>query len=398
MTLDSSARARDAVSDEPFSQVKGKKRIAIIAIVSLIAVVLALVGIKAAQIFLLVKTGKSFVPPPESVTTAKAEPTEWQAVRPAIGSLVAVRGVTLGAEITGTVREILFDNGSFVKKGAVLVRLDTSTEQAQLESARADAELAAVTLKRQRGLQPQGVSSQADVDTADAHAKQADAAVAALQATIAKKTIRAPFDGRIAIRQVELGQIVSPGTPIASLQSVSPIYADFWLPQQVIADVKVGQKVRMQTDIFHGASWNGQIAVINPEVDVATRNVRVRATFENADGRLTPGMFVNIDVLSNEKRKVIIIPATGVIFAPYGDSVYVVEEKKDQAGKTTTIAEQRFVRLGERPGDFVAIESGISAGETVVSSGAFKLRNGMAVAVNNAMAPSPEIAPKPTDN
>ena len=398
MTLDSSARARDAVSDEPFAKVKGKRRITIIAIVSLIAVVLALVGIKAAQIFLLVKTGKSFVPPPESVTTAKAEATEWQAVRPAIGSLVAVRGVTLGAEITGTVREILFDNGSFVKKGAVLVRLDTSTEQAQLESARADAELAAVTLKRQRGLQPQGVSSQADVDTADAHAKQADAAVAALQATIAKKTIRAPFDGRIAIRQVELGQIVSPGTPIASLQSVSPIYADFWLPQQVIADVKVGQKVRMQTDIFHGASWNGQIAVINPEVDVATRNVRVRATFENADGRLTPGMFVNIDVLSNEKRKVIIIPATGVIFAPYGDSVYVVEEKKDEAGKTTTVAQQRFVRLGERRGDFVAIESGISAGETVVSSGAFKLRNGMAVAVNNAMAPSPEIAPKPTDN
>jgi membrane fusion protein (multidrug efflux system) len=398
MTLDSSARARGAIAEEPSAQAKGKKRITIIAIASLIAVVLALVGIKAAQIFLLVKAGKSFVPPPESVTTAKAEATEWQAVRPAIGTLVAVRGVTLGAEITGTVREILFDNGTFVKKGAVLVRLDTSTEQAQLESARADAELAAVTLKRHRELQPGGVSSQAELDTAEAHAKQADAAVATLQATIAKKTIRAPFDGRIAIRQVELGQIVSPGTPIASLQSVSPIYADFWLPQQVIADVKVGQKVRMQTDIFHGSSWNGAIAVINPEVDVATRNVRVRATFENPDGRLTPGMFVNIDVLSNEKRKVIMIPATGVIFAPYGDSVYVVEEKKDEAGKTTTIAQQRFVRLGERRGDFVAIESGISAGETVVSSGAFKLRNGMAVAVNNAMAPSPEIAPKPTDN
>ena len=398
MTLDSSARARGAIAEEPSAQAKGKKRITIIAIASLIAVVLALVGIKAAQIFLLVKAGKSFVPPPESVTTAKAEATEWQAVRPAIGTLVAVRGVTLGAEITGTVREILFDNGTFVKKGAVLVRLDTSTEQAQLESARADAELAAVTLKRHRELQPGGVSSQAELDTAEAHAKQADAAVATLQATIAKKTIRAPFDGRIAIRQVELGQIVSPGTPIASLQSVSPIYADFWLPQQVIADVKVGQKVRMQTDIFHGSSWNGAIAVINPEVDVATRNVRVRATFENPDGRLTPGMFVNIDVLSNEKRKVIIIPATGVIFAPYGDSVYVVEDKKDEAGKTTTIAQQRFVRLGERRGDFVAIESGISAGETVVSSGAFKLRNGMAVAVNNAVAPSPEIAPKPTDN
>ena len=398
MTLDSSARARGAIAEEPSAQAKGKKRITIIAIASLIAVVLALVGIKAAQIFLLVKAGKSFVPPPESVTTAKSEATEWQAVRSAIGTLVAVRGVTLGAEITGTVREILFDNGTFVKKGAVLVRLDTSTEQAQLESARADAELAAVTLKRHRELQPGGVSSQAELDTAEAHAKQADAAVATLQATIAKKTIRAPFDGRIAIRQVELGQIVSPGTPIASLQSVSPIYADFWLPQQVIADVKVGQKVRMQTDIFHGSSWNGQIAVINPEVDVATRNVRVRATFENSDGRLTPGMFVNIDVLSNEKRKVIIIPATGVIFAPYGDSVYVVEEKKDEAGKTTTIAQQRFVRLGERRGDFVAIESGISAGETVVSSGAFKLRNGMAVAVNNAVAPSPEIAPKPTDN
>jgi membrane fusion protein, multidrug efflux system len=398
MTLDSSAQARDAVSDGPFAKVKGKKRITRIAIIGLIAVVVALAGIKITQIFFLVKAGQSFVPPPESVTTAKAEATQWQPVRSAIGSVVAVRGVTLGAEITGTVREISFDSGTFVKKGAVLVRLDTSTEQAQLESARADADLAEVTVKRYRQLQPGGISSQAELDLAEARVKQANAAVAALQATIAKKTIRAPFDGRIAIRQVELGQIVSPGTPIASLQSVSPIYADFWLPQQVLAEVKVGQKVRMQTDIFPGSSWNGEISVINPEVDVATRNVRVRATFENPNGRLTPGMFANVEVLSSEKHAVIVIPATGVIFAPYGDSVYVVEEKKDAAGKTTTVAQQRFVRLGERRGDFIAIESGISAGETVVSSGAFKLRNGMAVAVNNAVAPSAEIAPKPTDN
>jgi membrane fusion protein (multidrug efflux system) len=398
MSFDSSAQAREALPRRSFVQASPKKRITLIAIGSLVLVLVVLAGIKFAQIGTMIKAGKSMAPPPESVTSAKVQAGDWPTVRAAIGTLVAIRGVTLGAEITGAVREISFDSGTFVKKGAILVRLDTSTEQAQLESARADAALAALSLKRHRELRPGGVSSQADLDNAEAKAKQANAMAASLEATIAKKTVRAPFDGRIAIRQVELGQILSPGTPIASLQSVSPIYAEFSLPQQALADLKVGQKVQMRTDTFPGSTWEGQIAIINPEVDVLTRNVRIRATFDNPEGKLSPGMFVNVEVLSGDQHKVTLIPATSVIYAPFGDSVYVLEETKDPAGKTATLARQRFVRLGERRGDYIAVTSGLKPDETVVSSGAFKLRNGMAVAVNNSGAQAAEIAPKPADN
>ena len=199
--------------------------------------------------------------------------------------------------------------------------------------------------------------------------------MANLEATIAKKTIRAPFDGRISIRQVELGQMVAPGTPVASLQSVSPIHADFWSRSGRSRSVKPASRC-MRTDAFPDAHWDGRITIVNPEVDVATRNVRVRATFANPDGRLRPGMFVNVEVVSPEKQPVLVIPETAVIFAPYGDSVFVIEEKKDEAGKAPMVARQKFVRLGERRGDFVAVVSGLAAGETVVSTGAFKLRNG----------------------
>lgn len=376
---------------------KTKRRIWVIAGLSLFAIVALLVGIKVAQIATMIKAGKTFVPPPEAVTTAKAEQTNWPAIRPAIGSLVAIRGVTLSAELTGTVREILFENGASVAKGAVLVRLDTSTEQAQLQSARADAALAKINFERARKLRQTGANTQSEYDTAAARATQADAAVASLEATIAKKTIRAPFDGRTAIRQVELGQVLSPGNPIVSLQTVTPMYAEFSLPQQSIAFLKVDQKVRVRNDIFPDATWEGKVSVINPEVDTVTRNVRVRATLDNRDGRLTPGAYVNVEVLSDESRPVIIIPATSMLYAPYGDSVYTVEESKGHDGKTTLIARQKFIRLGERRGDYVAVVSGLSPGETVVSSGAFKVRNGMPVAVNNALAPPASLDPKPSE-
>jgi membrane fusion protein (multidrug efflux system) len=223
--------------------------------------------------------------------------------------------------------------------------------------------------------------------------------VAALEATIAKKTLRAPFDGRISIRQVELGQVVAPGTPIASLQSVSPIHAEFCVPQQALAEVRPGQDARLRTDAFPDAEWVGVVTTVNPEVDVATRNVRVRATVRNDDGRLRPGMFANVEVSSGEKRSVLIIPATAVIFAPYGDSVFAIEQQKDEkTGATSLVARQKFVRLGDRRGDFVAVVSGLSPDETVVSSGAFKLRNGALVAVNDSRAPGAELAPRPTDD
>jgi membrane fusion protein (multidrug efflux system) len=376
---------------------KTKTKLWIAIPVGLVLLVGALGGVKAAQIGAMIKAGASFAPPPESVTSAPVQGTEWVATRSAIGSLVAARGVTLAAEVPGLVREIAFDSGAAVREGAVLVRLDTSAERAQLEAAEADAALAQVNLDRARSLRQAESNAPADLDAAEARAKQAAAAVANLRAIIAKKTIRAPFAGRMSIRQVEIGQVLSAGTPIATLQSVTPIHADFWLPQQALADLQPGQAVALRTDTFPDASWKGAITAINPGVDEATRNVKVRATFQNADGRLRAGMFANVEVLSSEKRPVVLIPVTSVLFAPYGDTVFLLEKKKDEAGKDQLTVKQQFVRLGERRGDFVAVTSGVEPGQQVVSSGAFKLRNGMAVAVNNALAPKAQLEPTPSE-
>jgi len=363
-----------------------------------VVLVLLLVGVKAGQIVTMVRAGESFAPPPEAVAAAKVEQVEWQGTRGAVGSLVAARGVTLSAELPGAVREIAFESGASVRKGQLLLRLDTSTEVAQLASAQADAALAQLNLERARTLRASESTSQADLDAAEARAKSAAAAVASLEATIAKKTTRAPFDGRISIRQVELGQVVAPGTPIASLQSVSPIHADFWVPQQALSELRPGLEARIRTDAYPDAEWKGEITTVNPEVDVATRNVRVRATFANVDGRLRPGMFANVEVLSSGSAPVLIIPATAVIFAPYGDSVFAIEQQKDEkTGQTAAVARQKFVRLGDRRGDFVAVASGLAAGETIVSSGAFKLRNGATVAVQEGLGPGAELAPSPKD-
>jgi membrane fusion protein (multidrug efflux system) len=373
------------------------RRVWIVAILGLLAVVLILAGIKGGQIGAMVQANKTFAPPPESVTSAKVETLEWQSGRSAIGTLVAVRGVTLASEVPGTVRDIRFESGAFVRRGEVLVKLDTSTEEAQLAAARADAELARANLERQRALRQSRTNTPADLDAAEARAKQTTANVATLEATIAKKTIRAPFDGRISIRQVELGQVLASGTAIATLVSVHPIYADFWLPQQALADLRPGMQARLRTDVFPNRTWDGEVSTVNPEVDVSTRNVRVRATFPNTDGTLRPGMFANVEVLSPDKRRVLVIPATAVIYAPYGDSVFAIDEKKDPSGNASLVAQQKFVRLGERRGDLVEVVSGVNAGETVVSSGAFKLRNGMTLVVRNDLAPQAEAAPKPTD-
>jgi membrane fusion protein (multidrug efflux system) len=288
------------------------------------------------------------------------------------------------------VREIGFDSGAFVHRGDLLVKLDTSTEEAQLAAAQADAALGKSSAHRARALREANSNTPADLDTAEARAKGSAASVASLQAIINKKTIRAPFDGRVGIRAVELGQVLASGTAIASLQSIHPIHAEFWLPQQALAELKTGMRARLRTDVFPQQNWDGYLTTVNPEVDVATRNVRVRATFPNQDGRLRPGMFGNVEVLSPDKRPVLIIPATSVIYAPYGDSIFAIEEKDKNL-----VARQKFVRLGERRGDLVAVVSGLKAGETIVSTGAFKLRNGSAVVVRNDLAPSGETPPRP---
>jgi membrane fusion protein (multidrug efflux system) len=408
-------KAFDTGGVEVTTQRRGKRWL--IAVLVLLGIVVVLAGTKFFQIYTMIQAGKKMVPPPVAVTTAKVQAVEWQPLRPAVGTLIAIRGTTLSAELTGTVREIGFQNGSLVKKGQVIVRLDTSAEQAQLQSALADLGLAKQTLERNENLRKQEVNTQAELESAQARDKQARAAVVNLQAIINKKIIRAPFDGRAGIRAVELGQVVSPGTPIVSLQTVTPIYAEFQLPQQALADVKLGQKVTLKVDVFPGKSWEGTVTTINPEVDPATRNVRMRATVENADGSLNPGMFASVEVEAGNARPALIVPATSIIFAPFGDSVYLVEEQKEDPnakdadgkptkpapppksadGKPTLIARQQFVRLGERRGDFVAVLNGLKGDETVVSNGAFKLRNNQTIMINNALAPPAEIVPAPVD-
>jgi membrane fusion protein (multidrug efflux system) len=377
---------------------KSKTRQRIVVIVGLVAVVAILVGVKADQIVTMVKAGESFVPPAQAVTSASAQSVTWDVTRAAVGTLVAVQAVTIAAEVTGRVREIAYESGATVERGDVLVRLDASAEEAQLAAAVADAQLARTTLERARKLRRGGANSEAELDAAEARARQADATVANLRAIIAKKTIRAPFAGRASIRQVNLGQILSPGTPIGSLQAVTPIHADFWLPQHALRDLQRGERVQLRTDTYPDAAWSGEVTTINPEVDPATRNVRVRATLPNGDGRLRPGMFANVEVISSEKRRVLTLPATAVVYAPYGDSVFAIEGQKDGAGAARTVVRQKFVRLGERRGDLVEVVSGLQPGETVVSSGAFRLRNGVAVAVNDTLAPKAQLAPKPTEN
>ncbi|WP_375742065.1 efflux RND transporter periplasmic adaptor subunit [Corallococcus interemptor] len=369
----------------------------ILGVLLLLGVFAGLAAVKAGQIMSMISAGETFVPPPESVTSAQAQSLGWQGTRSAVGTVMALRGVTLSAELPGVVTDIRFENGASVKKGQVLVQLDTSSEQAQLAGAEADAELARLTRERAEKLHAQGANTQSDLDAVRARALQSAAAVAHLKSLIAKKTIRAPFDGRIGIRQVELGQLVSPGNPIASLQSSTPAIVEFQLPQQALAQVKQGQKVRLRVDVFPGESWEGDLTTINPEVELSSRNVRMRATVPNADGRLLPGMFASVEVLSDASEQVVAIPATAVLFAPYGDSVFTLSEGKDAAGKTALLARQKFVRLGERRGDYVAVTSGLKPGQTVVSSGVFKLKNGAAVVVNNALAPPTEVAPQPVN-
>ena len=366
----------------------------LLAVGGVLLIVVVLAGVKVGQIATMIKVGKSMVQPPEAVTSAQVKAVEWRPIRSAVGTLIAIRASTLSAEVTGTVREISFENGGSVKQGQLLVRLDTSAEQAQLEGALADEKLAKLTLERAQRLRKDLTNTQADLEAAEARALQTTASVTNLRALIAKKSIRAPFDGRVGIRQVELGQVVQAGTPIVSLQTVTPIYAEFQLPQQALAEVQLGQHIALKVDVFPGREWDGTVTTINPEVDPSTRNVRMRATVENKGGTLLPGMYASVDVFSDKLEKALIVPATSVLFAPFGDSVYVLEPDKDD--KTRLVARQRFVRVGERRGDFVAIVSGLKEGETLVSNGAFKLRNGMPVVVKNDAEPA-QLAPTPAD-
>lgn len=370
-----------------------------IAIFIVLLVAGALAGVKTLQFRKLIADGKSFAPPPESVSSVVVREDKWQGVLSAIGSIAAVQGVTITPEIAGIIREIAFESGAVVAKGDLLVRLDTSAEEAQLRALEAQEELARLNLERERSLRSQNMVSQAALDAAEATLKQTQGNADTIRATIQKKTIRAPFAGRLGIRLVNLGQYLDTGKPIVSLQSLTPVYADFSLPQQELARLKNGMSVRVTTDAYPERQFEGRLTAINPDLDPQTRSVGLQATLTNSEQLLRPGMFARVEVLLPEEQPVLVIPATAVLSATYGDSVYVIESTPDQKhDKEGLVVRQQFIRTGRARGDFVSVESGLKAGERVVSAGIFKLRNGMAVTENNELVPKADLAPRPADS
>ena len=369
------------------------KRRILLAIVGVLLVIGALAAVKALQIRAMIAQAKESVPPPETVTTAPVRAESWEARLTPVGTLTAVQGVMVGAELPGKVVEIAFESGAKVRKGDLLIRQDTSSETAQLPGAEAQVDLARTILARDAEMLKEQIISQADYDASVANLEQATSQVNQIRATIAKKTVRAPFAGRLGIRKVNLGQILREGDPVVTLQSIDPIHVDFTLPQQELPRVRTGLPVRITCDCLPKFAISGSITAITPLVDAETRNVELQATVQNREEKLRPGMFVNVEVGLPVRKQVLVVPSTAVVYAPYGDSVFVVEDDKE--GKEGKTVRQQFVRLGEKRGDFTTIAEGLKAGEIVVSTGAFKLRNGQAVTVDNTLAPTFRENPSP---
>ncbi len=355
-------------------------------------------AVKTRQIQAGMKAHAAFQMPPEAVTTVVAKSEKWAATWNAIGSVAAVQGVTVSADLPGIVETISFESGQMVAAGAVLVRLDTKQEQAQLAAAEAAKELAALNLKRAKDLVEQGIQAQADLDRLDAEYKQADAKIGEIRATIQRKTIRAPFAGVLGIRQVNLGQYLDGGAPVVPLQAIRPVYVNFAVPQQQVTELKIGLPIHVTAEGAERVASDGKITAVDAVVNESTRNVQVQATLDNKDGKLRPGMFVKTNVGLGAGDAEVTIPVSAVAYAPYGDSVFVVEQVKDPKGKSYLGVRQQFVKLGASRGDQVAVVSGVKPGETVVTSGVFKLRNGAAVQVNNTVQPGNNPAPRPADS
>ena len=337
-------------------------------------------------------------PPPEAVTTIVTKREKWPATLNVIGTVAAVQGVTVSADLPGTVARIAFESGKSVNAGDILVELDTRQERAQLAAAEAQRDLAHINFDRTQELVKQGVVARMELDNATAQKNATEAQAGEIRATIARKTIRAPFSGILGIRQINLGQYLSAGEAIVPLQSLNPIYVNFGVPQQAAADARVSRIVKVTTNDEAHAEYMGRVTALDSIVNEATRNVQVQATLANPGGKLRPGMFVEVGIVTGSESPVITLPASAINYAPYGDSVYVVTDLKDPSGKTYRGVRQQFVKLGGSRGDQVAVISGVNPGEEVVSSGVFKLRNGAAVQVNNKVLPENNPAPKPEDS
>lgn len=369
-------------------------------IIMLSAVLVVIVGVglvKYFQIQAAIAGGKSWAPPPEAVTTVVASQETWPATLEAIGSVSAVHGVLLAADLPGVVRAIHFQSGQHVSQGAVLVELDTRQEVAQLHAAEAQRDLDKINLDRAQKLLARQVISQTELDQADANYKQAEANVATVQATIDRKKIRAPFSGVAGIRQVNLGQYLAGGDPVVQLQSMDPMYVDFSVPQEEAGALPLGSKVHVTADST-GIVPDGKVTAVNSIIDPSTRNLLIQATFPNPHARLRPGMFVDVQVFRGKGGNVISVPASAINYAPYGNSVFIVNSAKGPNGAERDTVQQQFVTVGNSRGDQVAILTGLKPGQEIVTSGVFKLRTGATVKVNNSVQPGNNPSPKPQDS
>ncbi len=378
-------------------------------IVALVVLVGGLVAVKGTQIGSLIKMGKEMEksgPPPETVATASSKEDEWESTLRAVGTIAPVKGVSLSNDAAGVVSAIRFDSGAVVKQGDVLVELDSNVERAQIASAEARRELAQLNAGRSRALVASDSIPKAQLDTDEALVKSSQSDLGALQAQIARKVVRAPFSGKLGIRAINVGQYLAPGTTISSLEAMESVYVDFALPQQNVGDVVVGTKIRVSLEGDAGAGLEGVVTAVDPALDAATRSLRVRASVGNQDDKLRPGMFANVSVVLPQQKHLVSVPSPAIVHASYGDSLFIVEDKKDASGTTvkgpdgkpSRIARQQFVRTGTRRGDFVAIVDGVKPGQEIVVGGAFKLRNGAGVVVNNEVVPESKLAPTPANH
>ncbi|MDY0225854.1 MAG: efflux RND transporter periplasmic adaptor subunit [Desulfomicrobium apsheronum] len=372
-----------------------KKIFIAILLVAIVAGVLA--GIKAMQIRAMIAQGESFSMPPAVVSSVNASSALWDTVFTAVGSVTAVQGVTMTAEIPGKVVRIDFESGDRVKAGDALVQLDISEEAARLRALEATENLARLNLRRIESLVAQRSTAKSEYDAALAEHRQILAQMDALRAVIAKKTIRAPFQGALGIRQINLGQNLGDSDVIVSLQRLDRVHVEFALPQQQVGAVLPGATVRVTSDALPGQTIEGRLSAVEPLADSATRTVRMQAELANSGEILRPGMFVNVAVVLPEKRELVLVPATAVLYAAYSDSVFIVEPAQGN-GTEGLVLRQQFVTLGERRGDFVAVARGLAPGQTVVSTGVFKYRNGQSVVVDNSLAPEFNISPTPENS
>jgi membrane fusion protein (multidrug efflux system) len=368
-----------------------KRMIQVLATAALLLAILGFVKVRQSH---SAAQASAFQPPPEAVTTIVARQEKWPATLAAIGTIAPVKGVTVSADLPGTVDRIAFESGKSVREGQVLVDLDTRQERAQLAAAEAQRDLARLNFRRTQELFNQGVISRMEYDRATADQRQTDAQVGEIRATIDRKTIRAPFSGVLGLRKVNLGQYLAAGNEIVPLQSLDPVYVNFGIPQQSAGQLRIGQNVRVATGDVAGVEFRGRVTAVDSVVDEATRNLQVQATVGNPDGKLHAGMFAQVDLMLGATRSVVALPASAINYAPYGDSVFIVSELKDQKGQPYRGLRQQFVKLEGARGDQVAVVSGINPGDEVVSSGGFKLRNGAAVQVNNKIQPSNSLAPR----